>query len=133
MLKEAGQTAVADRETDKQGDAAHDLRSEATSPPMVVPAALTDHLWQTAEKRASAYAPPPEHDPLIAGMTGLTVALVVVMVFLAFAGLDGTAFASAIAWTGLIGFLAPFLYFKHQARKHIRAFARELAALRSEQ
>lgn len=133
MLKEAGQTAVADRETDKKGDAAPDLTSEAMSSSMPVSADPADLRWQTAEKRASVYAPPPDHDPLVAGMTGLAVVLAVVTVFLLFAGLDGTAYASAIAWTGLIGFLAPFLYFKHQARKHIRAFARELAALRSEQ
>ncbi|MFD2183710.1 hypothetical protein [Rhodoplanes azumiensis] len=133
MLKEADQANAADRETDKEGDAAPDLRSEAMPSSMPVHADLFDLRWQTAKKRASAYAPPPEHDPLVAGMTGLAVAVAVLTVFLAFAGLDGTAFASAIAWTSLICFLAPFLYFKHQARQHIRAFARELAALSLEQ
>lgn len=89
--------------------------------------------WEIAETRASAYAPLPKQYAFIAGLTGAFVTVFSVLLFLAFAGLDSEDFKMAFAWTAFVGFLAPFLYFKLQERKHYKAVSRELEALKREQ
>lgn len=86
-------------------------------------------IQRRATERASRYAPPPREDPVHAGIAGVAIVGVVLTLFLGFAGIDQDAVLGASAATLAIGYLAPYLYLKHQANRHYAAVVKEHAAI----
>ena len=86
-----------------------------------------------ARERADRAAPSPKLDPTHTGFVGAVVAALPVIVFGGLAGFRAEDdFPIAFAVTVALGFLAPFLYLKHQEREHSKAWAREYTRLRAE-
>jgi hypothetical protein len=89
-----------------------------------------DEMERLARERANRVAPKPQHEAGIAGLTGMFVTSIVCIVFLGIAGLDSDSFQQSVTITSGLGFLAPFLYFRHQWMLYHRAYQREYDLLK---
>ncbi|MBZ9798801.1 hypothetical protein [Mesorhizobium sp. ES1-4] len=85
-----------------------------------------------ASERAQRVAPKPQYEPFIAGITGLMGASIVVSVFMGIAGLEAEAFGQAVSITSALGFAAPFFYFRHEEKKHSKAYSEEFRRIQIE-
>ncbi|MGN6550538.1 MAG: hypothetical protein ACTHJ3_11680 [Pararhizobium sp.] len=84
-----------------------------------------------AEEHAKRVVPPPKYDPGFAGIMAFFCTGIVVMIFLAFAGLEAEDFGMALSWTALAGGLAVYFWFRQQRTAHSKAFAEKMSELRA--
>lgn len=87
----------------------------------------TDQLL--AEQRANRYAPNPKYRPTEVGSMCAFSAVLVIILFTTFTGIDRQQSALAEAIVVLISFALPFWYVWNQRQKHIKAVARERSTL----
>jgi hypothetical protein len=82
-----------------------------------------------AKERASRYAPEPKYRPGEVGSMCAFSAVLLIILFTTFTGIDREQSALAEGIVVLISFGLPFWYVRNQHQKHIEAVARELATI----
>jgi hypothetical protein len=83
-----------------------------------------------AEERANRYAPAPKHRPGEVGSMFAFGAVLAIIAFTSFAGIDRANSALPEALVIAISFAIPFWYVRNKREKHIMAVARELSTIR---
>ena len=83
-----------------------------------------------AEERANRYAPAPRRTAVEVGSMFAFTAVLVIIAFASFAGIDRANSALPEAVVIAISFAVPFWYVRNKREKHIMAVARELATLK---
>lgn len=89
-------------------------------------------LDERAKERAEQVAPYPKRAPGEVGIVGAIICFAAVSVFSLIAGLESERYETAIAWTSIVGFLAPYLYLKNQQRLHYKAYGEAYSRLQTE-
>jgi hypothetical protein len=99
-------------------------------PPRIDPLGATLDEVETAEQRASLYAPSPAYEPAHAGAVGVLAVALVLATFMGIAAIAPALLAAGA--TLAVGFALPYLYVRGQQRRHARAVLNELQCVRRE-
>ena len=87
----------------------------------------TDQL--IAKERANRYAPDPKYRPTEVGSMCAFSAVLVIILFTSFTGIDRQQSALTEAIVVLVSFALPFWYVWTQRQKHIKAVDQELSTI----
>ena len=82
-----------------------------------------------AKERANRYAPDPKYRPTEVGSMYAFSAVLVIILFTSFTGIDRQQSALTEAMVVLASFALPFWYVWNQRQRHIKAVALELSTL----
>jgi hypothetical protein len=83
-----------------------------------------------ARERATRRSPPPAYDPVYAGWFAAALTGLIVMIFMALAGIPDDAHPVALGAVLGLGFLLPYGYLRNRQRLHDKAWVTEYTALR---
>jgi hypothetical protein len=86
-------------------------------------------IFNQARERADQLAPPPKHDPVVAGVIGMAAGGFVIAVFAGVARLDIDSLGIPFAITCAVCFAMPYFYFRSGHSRNSRMFAEEYTSI----